>query len=158
MSITFSPDTPSIMRRRSMNTASFFTNWPTPSASRQCQALGAIWMPAPISPNCGACSSTMLLKPLRASASAAARPPMPPPAMITGDLFRGVLLEEDGDAIELAFGVHEVHALMGDAKCIPCFYILMGPEAVLDLGAVDALFLVAELDQRERRCHAYFVL
>src|SRR5689334_1976426 len=141
MSITFWPLTPSIISRRSMKTASFFTSWPTPRASSACQALGAIWMPAPISPNCGACSSTMLLKPLRASASAAARPPMPPPAMMTGDLFRGVLLEEDRDAIELTFRIDEVHSLVGDGECIPVL-----AQAVLDQRAVDALFLVAEFD------------
>src|SRR5690242_20391063 len=89
MSTTVSPLTPSIMSRRSMNTASFFTRAPTPSASSACQALGAIWMPAPISPNCAACSRTIERKPLRASASAAARPPMPPPAMTTGWELRG---------------------------------------------------------------------
>src|SRR4051812_36215592 len=141
MSITFSPLTPSIISRCSMNTACFLTSAPTPSASSACQALGAIWMPAPISPNCGACSRTMLLKPLRASASAAARPPMPPPAMITGCVF----LEEDGDAIELTFGVHQIHALVRDLECIA---LLAQP--VLDQRAVDALFLVAELDHRER--------
>src|SRR3989442_8792403 len=141
MSMIFSPLTPSIISRLSMNTASFFTSWPTPSAWSACQALGAIWMPAPISPNCGACSSTTLLKPLRASASAAARPPMPPPAMITGLLF----LEEDGDAIELTFRVHQVHALVRDAECIAA-----PAQAVLDQRAIDALFLVAELHQCER--------
>src|SRR5204862_2427365 len=114
---------------------------PTPSASSACHALGAIWMPAPISPNCGACSSTMLLKPRRASASAEARPPMPPPAITTGCLF----LEEDGDAIELTFRVHEVHALVGDGECI-----VVSAQAMLDQRAIDALFLVAELDHRER--------
>src|SRR5437868_11386766 len=133
MSITFSPETPSIISRCSMNTASFFTSCPTPSASRQCHAFGAIWMPAPISPNCGACSSTTLLNLLRASASAAARPPMPPPAMITGCLLRGVLLEEDRDAIQLAFRVHQVYALMGDLECIA-----FAPESMLDERAVDA--------------------
>src|SRR2546425_6986186 len=142
MSITLSPVTPSIISRLSMNTASFFTSRPTPSASSACQALGAIWMPAPISPNCGACSSTTLLNPLRARASAAARPPMPPPAMITGLLF----LEEDGDAIELTFGVHQVDALVRDLECIA-----LAPEAVLDQRALEPLFLVAELHQRERR-------
>src|SRR3954462_14172913 len=141
MSITFSPETPSIISRRSMNTASFFTSCPTPKASSACQALGAIWMPAPISPNCGACSSTMLLTPWRASASAAARPPMPPPAMITGFLF----LEEDRDAIDLAFGIHKVHALVRDRECIP-----VPAQPVLHERAVEALFLVAEFDHGER--------
>src|SRR3954463_14552901 len=152
MSITFSPLTPSIISRRSMNTASFFTSWPTPSASSACQALGAIWMPAPISPNCGACSRTMLLKPLRASASAAARPPMPPPAMTTGSLFRGVLLEEDRDAIDFTFRIDEVHALVGDGECIALL-----PQAMLDQRAIDALFLVAELHHRQGRRQAHFL-
>src|SRR2546425_1321781 len=149
MSITFSPVTPSIISRLSMNTASFFTSCPTPSASSACQALGAIWMPAPISPNCGACSSTTLLNPLRASASAAARPPMPPPAMTTGLLF----LEEDGDAIELTFRVHQVDALVRDLECIA-----RAPQAVLDQRAVEPLFLGAELDQGERRPDAQLVV
>src|SRR5438270_4018235 len=149
MSITFSPLTPSIISRCSMNTASFLTRAPTPSASSACQALGAIWMPAPISPNSGACSSTTLLNPLRASASAAASPPMPPPAMITGLLF----LEEDGDAIELTFGVHQVDALVRDLECIA-----LAPEAVLDQRAVEPLFLVAELHQRERRADAQLAI
>src|SRR3954471_17014078 len=119
MSITFSPLTPSIIRSRSMNTASFFTSWPTPSASSACQAFGAIGMQERISQNYVACSNTTLLKPRRASASTEARPPMPPPEIRTGSLFRGVLLEEDGDAIELTFGVDEVHALVGDGECIP---------------------------------------
>src|SRR6478672_6620321 len=142
MSITFSPLTPSIISRCSMNTASFFTSAPTPSASSACQALGAIWMPAPISPNCGACSSTTLLNPLRASASAAARPPMPPPATITGSLF----LEEDGDAIEFTFRVDEVDALARDTERIP-----LRPEAVLHQRSIDALLLVSKLDRRQRR-------
>src|SRR2546423_6560991 len=142
MSITFSPLTPSIISRCSMNTASFLTRAPTPSASSACQALGAIWMPAPISPNCGACSSTTLLKPLRASASAAASPPMPPPATITGALF----LEEDGDAIEFTFRIHEIDALARDAK-----RIAMRTQAVLDQRAVEALLLVAKFHHRQAR-------
>src|SRR5260370_6314455 len=112
MSMIFSPLTPSNISRLSMYTASYFPSFPTPSASSGCQALGAIWMPEPISPTCGACSSTTLLNPLRASASAAARPPMPPPAMITGLLF----LEEDGDAINFTFRVDEIHPLVRDAE------------------------------------------
>src|SRR5436190_9179085 len=146
MSITFSPLTPSIISRCSMNTASFLTSAPTPSASSACQALGAIWMPAPISPNCEACSSTMLLNPLRASASAAARPPMPPPAMITGALLRA--LEEDRDAIELAFRVHQVDSLAHDAECIA-----LAAQPVLDESAMDALFLVAELHHHQVGVH-----
>src|SRR5438067_7553925 len=145
MSMTLSPLTPSNISRRSMNTASFFTSWPTPSASSACQALGAIWMPAPISPNCGACSSTTLLKPFLANASAAARPPMPPPAMITGSLF----LEEDGDAIEFAFGIHEIHPLVRDAECIA-----LRPQPMLDQRPIQPLFLVAEFNYGERRADA----
>src|SRR5678809_1467323 len=144
MSMTFSPLTPSIISMRSMNTASRFTSAPTPSASSACQALGAIWMPAPISPNWLACSSTMLLNPLRASASAAASPPMPPPAMTTGTGLRA--LEEDRDAIQLAFGVHQVHALVRDLEAIA-----LAHELVLDERAVDALFLVAELQHYQVR-------
>src|SRR5436305_9080924 len=40
-------------------------------------------MPAPISPNVAACSSTSQSKPFCDNASAAARPPMPPPAIRT---------------------------------------------------------------------------
>src|SRR6267142_2845898 len=57
---------------------------PTPSRSKQWKALGPSWMPAPISPSCAAFSSTSEAMPFWASASAAARPPMPPPAMRTG--------------------------------------------------------------------------
>src|SRR3982750_202328 len=146
MSITFSPLTPSIISRCSMNTASFLTSAPTPSASSACQALGAIWMPAPISPNCGACSSTTLLNPLRASASAAARPPMPPPAMITGCLFRGIFLKEDGDAIEFTFGIDQIDALARDTECVA-----LRPQAMLYQRAVDTLLLVSKLDHRQRR-------
>src|SRR5437868_6673000 len=149
MSITFSPLTPSIISRCSMNTACFLTSAPTPSASSACHAFGAIWMPAPISPNCGACSRTMLLKPLRASASAAASPPMPPPAMITGCLF----LEEDRDAIELAFGIHEVHALVRDLECIA-----LSAQPMVDQRAIDALFLVSEFHHGQRRGYAHLLL
>src|SRR3954465_12857090 len=142
MSMTFSPLTPSIISRCSMNTASFFTSAPTPSASSACQALGAIWMPAPISPNCGACSSTTLLNPFLASASAAARPPMPPPAMITGGLF----LEEDGDAIEFTFRIDKVDTLSRDTECIP-----LRPQPMLDQRAVQALLLVSKFDHGQRR-------
>src|SRR5438128_1671087 len=41
-------------------------------------------MPAPVSLNAAACSSTRTSHPARAQASAAARPPMPPPAMARG--------------------------------------------------------------------------
>ena len=45
--------------------------------------LGAIWMPAPTSPNSAERSSTRTLRPLRARANAADRPPMPPPTTMT---------------------------------------------------------------------------
>src|SRR5262249_39611256 len=54
---------------------------PTPSRSKQWKALGPSWMPAPISPSWLAFSSTCEAMPFCARASAAARPPMPPPAM-----------------------------------------------------------------------------
>src|SRR5262249_31148231 len=44
---------------------------------------GGSWMPAPVSSSRSACSATITRKPLRASASAAVRPPMPPPATMT---------------------------------------------------------------------------
>src|SRR5438067_8732900 len=149
MSMIFSPVTPSIISRLSMNTASFFTSCPTPSASSACQALGAIWMPAPISPICGACSSTTLLKPLRASASAAARPPMPPPTMTTGSAF----LEDDGDAIELTFAIDEIDALVRDAKSIAAL-----AQPMLDQRAIVALSLVAELEHLERGGDMHFAV
>src|SRR5262249_22029349 len=70
---------------------------------------------------------------------------MPPPAMITGALF----LEEDGDAIELTFGIHEIHALVRDAECIAAL-----AQPVLHQRAIEPLFLVAEFDHRERRADA----
>src|SRR5262245_9222006 len=54
---------------------------PTPRRSKQWKALGPSWMPAPISPNCAAFSSTCEGIPFCARARAAASPPMPPPAM-----------------------------------------------------------------------------
>src|SRR5216684_2887199 len=56
---------------------------PTPSRSKQWKALGPSWMPAPISPSCAAFSSTSEAMPFWASPSAAANPPMPPPAIRT---------------------------------------------------------------------------
>src|SRR5206468_11355902 len=67
-----------------MKTACCFTPSPTPSASIACQAFGASWIPAPISPNSCACSRTSTRKPLIARPSAAANPPMPPPAITIG--------------------------------------------------------------------------
>src|SRR5881227_495160 len=57
-----------------------------PKASKAAKPFGPSWMPAPISPSCGACSSTLTENPRRVSASAAARPPIPPPATSTGSL------------------------------------------------------------------------
>src|SRR5471032_121406 len=54
---------------------------PTPSRSKQWNAFGPSWMPAPISPSWLAFSSTSEATPFCASASAVASPPMPPPAM-----------------------------------------------------------------------------
>src|SRR5471032_1349541 len=54
---------------------------PTPSRSKQWNAFGPSWMPAPISPSWLAFSSTSEAMPFCASASAVASPPMPPPAM-----------------------------------------------------------------------------
>src|ERR1700735_953261 len=45
--------------------------------------LGASWRPAPTSANSAERSSTRTLTPLRVSANAAERPPMPPPTMMT---------------------------------------------------------------------------
>src|SRR5690242_17564407 len=74
----------SFIRRRSTYTALERVRSPMPSASNALKALGPSWMPAPISPRDFACSRTFTGKPLRASARAAARPPMPPPAMRMG--------------------------------------------------------------------------
>src|SRR5215467_15786057 len=46
--------------------------------------LGPSWMPAPGPPKLERCSRTTDLRPVLASASARARPPMPPPTMSTG--------------------------------------------------------------------------
>ena len=88
MLATSSPVTPSIIRSRSIISAFFFAAAPTPSASSTDSALGATWRPTPTSPNSRACSSTSERKPFRASASAQASPPMPPPAIATGWVLR----------------------------------------------------------------------
>src|SRR5262245_57909622 len=149
MSITSSPLTPSIISRCSMNTASSFTSPPTPSASSECQALGASWMPAPISPNCGACSSTTERNPLRASASAAASPPMPPPAMTTGRPF----LEEDGEAFELTFRVYKIDPLASDAERVAYLFIPITLQPMLDQPGPEPLLFVAKFDHGQRRIH-----
>ncbi len=84
MLATSSPVTPSIISSRSISSAFFFAAAPTPSASSTDSALGATCRPTPTSPNSRACSSTSERKPCRASASAQASPPMPPPAIATG--------------------------------------------------------------------------
>src|SRR4051812_18213233 len=140
MSITRSPLTPSNISRCSMNTACFFTRAPTPSASSACQALGAIWMPAPISPNCGAWSRTTERKPFLARASAAARPPMPPPAMITGSLF----LEEDADAFDFTGRVYKIDALASDAEAVAA-----ANQAMLDEAGPEPLLVVAKLHHEQ---------
>src|SRR4051794_8254297 len=88
MLTTSSPVTASIIRSRSIISAFFFAALPTPRASSTESALGATWRPTPTSPNSRACSSTSDRNPLRARASAQASPPMPPPAIATGRLFR----------------------------------------------------------------------
>src|SRR4051812_37949825 len=56
---------------------------PTPRRSKQWNAFGPSWMPAPISPSWLAFSITSEAMPFCASARAVASPPMPPPAMRT---------------------------------------------------------------------------
>ena len=51
--------------------------------------LGASWRPAPTSANSAERSSTRTLTPLRVSANAAERPPMPPPTMMTSGCVVG---------------------------------------------------------------------
>src|SRR5206468_3249234 len=75
-----------------------------------------------------------------------------PPAMITGDLFRGVFLEEDRNAIELTFRVDEVNALMGDLERVRVL-----AQAVLDHGAVDALLLIAEFNDGQGGGYAHLL-
>lgn len=61
-----------------------------PQAMRRREALGRIWMPAPISPMAEADSRTVTEWPARAMAMAAASPPRPAPTMIVCGV-RGVL-------------------------------------------------------------------
>src|SRR5882757_6261911 len=73
---------------------------PTPRRSKQWKALGPSWMPAPISPSCWAFSSTSEAMPFWASASAAANPPMPPPAMrILPGSTHDLLVMQQGDLV-----------------------------------------------------------
>jgi hypothetical protein len=53
----------------------------TPSARSAISALGLRWRPAPMSLSAGDCSQTTISAPRRSNASAAARPPTPPPIM-----------------------------------------------------------------------------
>ena len=55
-----------------------------PSFLKGVKTFGPSWMPAPISLNSVACSSTWTGKPFRPSARAVPSPPMPPPAMMKG--------------------------------------------------------------------------
>src|SRR4029077_1923101 len=73
---------------------------PTPRRSKQWKALGPSWMPAPISPSWLAFSSTREAMPFWASASAAASPPMPPPAMrILSRSTHDLLVMQPGDLV-----------------------------------------------------------
>src|SRR5260370_41906360 len=77
---------------------------PTPRRSKQWKALGPSWMPAPISPRRLAFSSTSEAMFFCANASAAARPPMPPPAMRTLSLIplgptHHLLVMQPGDLV-----------------------------------------------------------
>jgi hypothetical protein len=61
----------------------------SPKSRRMRVALGAIWSPAPTSPNSAACSSTRTRRPSLADASVSAlpRPPIPPPTTTTSTLM-----------------------------------------------------------------------
>jgi hypothetical protein len=68
-----------------------------PSTPNILNTFGLIWMPAPTSPNSRACSRTTLGQPILDKANAAASPPIPPPAIRTGEL------ESDACDIDRAF-------------------------------------------------------
>ena len=74
------------------NAAQWNISWVSPSTSNMRNTFGPSWMPAPISLNSGACSSTCTGMPLRDSASAVASPPMPPPTTSTGASFAVMLI------------------------------------------------------------------
>lgn len=57
-----------------------------PQAMSRREALGRIWMPAPISPIAEAASRTVTECPAREIAMAAARPPRPAPTIMTWDV------------------------------------------------------------------------
>src|SRR6267142_4635420 len=61
--------------------------------------------------------------------------------------------EQDLDAVELAFGVHEVDFLVGDAQAG-----WRAAQAMLDERAPDALALGPEFDQRQRGSDQQFRL
>src|SRR6185312_9232814 len=53
----------------------------SPSVRSACMAFALIWIPAPISSSCGACSYTSTSWPACSRKQAALRPPSPPPAI-----------------------------------------------------------------------------
>src|SRR5215471_19055382 len=69
------------MIRKSDSDPRAMTASSTPRVRSAISALGLRFRPAPISFSAGDCSQTTISAPLRSSASAAARPPMPPPTM-----------------------------------------------------------------------------
>ena len=83
MRVTSSPVIESIMIRLFGNTASALIGSIRPRISNIQNTFGPNWMPAPISLNSDACSMTCDGMPLRASAKAAASPPIPPPTIRT---------------------------------------------------------------------------
>src|SRR5665647_1351465 len=101
---TSAPSSASCITISSVKTERLRVLSPMPSASKAWNALGPSCMPAPISPISGDCSSTWTEKPWRTSASAAARPPMPPPATITGSSCV-IYLSPRSSAISLRAGL-----------------------------------------------------
>src|SRR6185312_4214514 len=81
-----SAESASIQTRRRGWTACAASAPTTPRRSSTAMALGASCSPAPSSPNSGDFSTTCTRRPRRASASAVARPPMPPPTIRVGSL------------------------------------------------------------------------
>ena len=55
-------------------------------------------------------------------------------------------LEENGDAVEFALGIHQIHALVGDLEAA-----IVAAQPVLDQRAVEALLFAAELDELKGR-------
>jgi hypothetical protein len=66
---------------------------------------------------------------------------MPPPAMTTGSLFRGALLEEDREAFDFTFRVYKIDALARDEPGVS-----FAAQLVLDQPGPEALLFAAELD------------